>query len=72
MVNLDFANDQSPILLTVRGASQATGGMLTERRIWQLVKSKQLATIKDENGKIVIPFEEFRRFLNDENAVLAA
>lgn len=72
MVYLDVAGNSAPILLSVRCASQCTNGMLTERRIWQLVKSKQIATLKDSNGKVAIQFGELMRFLNEHNSTLAA
>ncbi len=47
MVNLSLIDGQSNELLSVQGASQMTGGMVSERRIWQMVKDGRLSYIND-------------------------
>ncbi|MBX3073493.1 hypothetical protein KF728_21985 [Candidatus Obscuribacterales bacterium] len=55
MVNLNLIDGQSNELISVQGASQMTGGMVSERRIWQLVKDGRLSYVNDgENTGIPI------------------
>jgi hypothetical protein len=66
MVNLKLlAGNETEELLSVRGASQLTGGMLSERRIWQLVKEQRLSFIKDGESE-GIPISEIMRFVGSD------
>lgn len=58
MVNLNLIDE----LLTVQGASQLTGGMVSERRIWQLVKDGTLSYVSDGDNR-GIPVVEVMRLL---------
>lgn len=65
MVNLQLIDGQSDELLSVQGASQLTGGMLSERRVWQLVKDGRLSFVNDgENSGI--PIAEVMRLVGIE------
>lgn len=69
MVNLKLlAGNESGELLSVQGASQLTGGMLSERRVWQLVKDGTLSYISDgeQSG---IPIAEVLRLIGIEERV---
>jgi len=72
MVNLELINgENSTELLTVQGASQMTGGLLSERKIWQLVKEKQLSYV-NEGDNSGIPISEIMRLVGIDTAVRAA
>ncbi len=56
---------EAPIMLSIEGASQMTGGLMSERKIWQLVKEQQI-DFTAEGGNIAIPLSEMRRLLGQD------
>jgi hypothetical protein len=58
---IDIDTDQT-VMLSIQGACQMTGGLITERKLWQLVKEQQIA-YSTEAGNISIPVHEMRRLL---------
>lgn len=56
---------EKTIMLSIQGASQMTGGLMSERKIWQLVKEDQIA-YSTEDGNISIPLSEMRRLLGQD------
>lgn len=56
---------EDTVMLTIQGACQMTGGLITERKLWQLVKEQQIA-YSTEGGNISIPITEMRRLLGHE------
>jgi hypothetical protein len=56
---------EAPIMLSIQGASQMTGGLMSERKIWQLVKEHQI-DFTAEGGNIAIPLSEMQRLLGQD------
>ncbi len=56
---------EETVMLSIQGACQMTGGLITERKLWQLVKEQQIA-YSTEGGNISIPITEMRRLLGHE------
>ncbi|MDZ4837445.1 MAG: hypothetical protein SGJ27_26970 [Candidatus Melainabacteria bacterium] len=66
---LDLEQDTTT-MLSIQGASLMTGGLMSERKIWQLCKEQQIA-YSTENGKIAIELNEMRRLLGRDTAAAA-
>lgn len=61
---IDIETDQT-VMLSIQGACQMTGGLITERKLWQLVKEQQIA-YSTESGNISIPLTEMKRLLGHD------
>ncbi len=70
MHNISAEQDVS-LILTVKAACLATNGLLSERRIWRLIKENQLSCVETENG-VGIHYSELRRYLSHEEYPLVS
>lgn len=63
--------DDADVMLSIQGACQMTGGLMSERKIWQLVKEQKI-DYSTQGGNITIPISEMRRLLCFEAVAKAA
>lgn len=66
-----IAEQDVSLILTVEAACLATNGLLSERRIWRLIKENQLTCVDTENG-VGIDYFELKRYLSHEDFPLAS
>jgi hypothetical protein len=67
MIDLEV---DATIMLSIQGASQMTGGLMSEKKIRQLVQEEQIS-YSTEDGDISIPLTEMKRLLGQDLAKAA-
>lgn len=61
-----IAEQDVSLILTVNAACLATNGLLSERRIWRLIKENQLSCVDTDNG-VGIYYSELQQYLSHED-----